>query len=352
LRFSLKQVSSEVRLLRWLQYAVFGSAILYVGRQIFIPLSFALLISFVLYPLCARLERTGLGRALAISLAMTILLVVGLLFLALLIYQFVGLVEEWPAIQRKWQASIQELHEVITFIGISETQQQELLSKMAGLPASNVLAIIRSTIAASVFSLVMLVLVPVYTFLILYYRAYWMKIVVRLFPTERKEGLYEIISLTITAYYNFIKGMGLVYLIVGSLNSVGLLLLGVPHALLFGYVASVLTFVPYVGILVGSMLPIAMAWITFDSIWYPLGVVGVFTFVQYLEANVIFPIAVSHRLNVNTLVMLLAIFVGGTLWGVAGMILFVPFVGIAKLIADHNPAWKTASMILGVESTN
>jgi len=351
MRFSLNQVSSDVRLLRWLQYAVLGSAILYVGRQIFIPLSFALLISFVLYPLCARLERTGLGRALAISLAMTILLVVGLLLVALLIYQFVGLVEEWPAIQRKWQASIQELHEVITFIGISETQQQELLSKMAGLPASNVLAIIRSTIAASVFSLVMLVLVPVYAFLILYYRAYWMKIIVRLFPTERRESLYEIISLTITAYYNFIKGMGLVYLIVGSLNSVGLLLLGVPHSILFGFVASVLTFVPYVGIIVGSMLPITMAWITFDSVWYPLGVIGVFTFVQYLEANIIFPIAVSHRLNVNTLVMLLAIFAGGTLWGVAGMILFVPFVGIAKLIADHNPAWKTASMILGVEST-
>jgi predicted PurR-regulated permease PerM len=69
--------------------------------------------------------------------------------------------------------------------------------------------------------------------------------------------------------------------------------------------------------------------------------------VQYLEANVIFPVAVSNRLNVNTLVMLIAIFAGGILWGVAGMILFVPFVGVAKLIADHNPDWKTLSMILG-----
>ena len=72
-----------------------------------------------------------------------------------------------------------------------------------------------------------------------------------------------------------------------------------------------------------------------------------FSVVQYLEANVIFPFAVSSRLNVNTLVMLVAIFAGGLIWGLAGMILFVPFVGIAKLVADHHPGWKTASMILG-----
>src|SRR5688572_27096042 len=144
--------------------------------------------------------------------------------------------------------------------------------------------------------------------------------------------------------------MAMVYLIVGALNSIGLLLLGVPHAILFGFIASILTFIPYVGIIAGSLLPMAMAWITYDSVWYPLGVVGIFAFVQYLEANVIFPIAVSNRLHVNTFIMLIAIFAGGLLWGVAGMILFVPFVGIAKLVADHNPSWKTISMILGSDN--
>jgi predicted PurR-regulated permease PerM len=155
------------------------------------------------------------------------------------------------------------------------------------------------------------------------------------------------ISLTIKTYYDFIKGMSIVYIVVGVLNSIGLLLLGVPYAVLFGFVASILTFIPYVGIIVGALLPVSMAWITYDSVWYPLGVIGIFAFVQYLEANIIFPIAVSSRLNVNTLVMLIAIFVGGLLWGVAGMILFVPFVGIAKLIGDHNPQWKPISLILG-----
>jgi predicted PurR-regulated permease PerM len=95
-----------------------------------------------------------------------------------------------------------------------------------------------------------------------------------------------------------------------------------------------------------------MAWVMYDSAWYPLGILGIFAFVQYLEANVIFPFAVSSRLNVNTLVMLVAIFLGGILWGLAGMILFVPFTGIIKLIADYNPKLKTLSMILGTASKN
>ena len=143
--------------------------------------------------------------------------------------------------------------------------------------------------------------------------------------------------------------MGIVYLIVGILNSVGLLLLGIPHAILFGLIASVLTFIPYIGIIVGSLLPITIAWATYDSIWYPIGIIAIFTFIQYLEANIIFPFAVSNKLNVNTLVMLVAIFAGGILWGVAGMILFVPFIGILKLVADNNPNLKTLSLALGTE---
>ena len=110
--------------------------------------------------------------------------------------------------------------------------------------------------------------------------------------------------------------MALVYLVVGILNVAGLLLFGVPHAVLFGIVASLLTFIPYVGITLGSLLPISMAWLTYDSVWYPLGVVAVFTVVQYLEANLIFPLAVSYRLQVNTLFMILAIIAGGITWGV------------------------------------
>lgn len=334
--------------LLYLQYIVFGGTILYFGRDIFIPLSFAVLISFVLYPICVWLEKKGVGRLTAVVLSLGILIILGLLLLSLLVFQFASFLDEWPTIQIKLGESFAALSQFLAeVVGFSKEQQDRIISQLSNQSGSNILAVIRHTILASAFSMVLMILIPVYSVLILYYRRYWVKVLNRLFPTESDEHLRHILSLTLKTYYNFIKGMIVVYLVVGTLNSLGLLLLGVPHAILFGFVASVLTFIPYIGIIVGAMLPIAMSWITYDSIWYPLGVVGVFAFVQYLEANVIFPLAVSSRLNVNTLVMILAIFAGGILWGMAGMILFVPFAGIAKLVADHNPNWKTTAMILG-----
>lgn len=174
-----------------------------------------------------------------------------------------------------------------------------------------------------------------------------MEVLYRIFPQEGRDRIREIVKLSIQSYYSFIKGMALVYLIVGILNSLGLWLLGIPHPFLFGFIASILTFIPYVGILVASLLPVSFAWITYSSIWYPLGVIGVFAIVQYLEANLIFPLAVSSKLKLNALVTILAIVAGGLLWGVSGMILFIPFLGILKLIADRSPDLKTLAIILG-----
>lgn len=334
--------------LRKLQYIVYGAVILYFGKTVFIPLSFALLISFVLYPVCAWLERKGTSRLTAIVISMGFLILLGLLLLALLVQQFISFAEEWPSLQVKLTQSLKELSDVLVNVfNISIDEQRALISKVSDESGGNLFKMIGNFISASALSAVLFVLIPVYAVLILYYRNYWMKILFRLFPSESNSSILEIISLTIQAYYNFIKGMALVYVIVGTLNSIGLLALGVPHAILFGFIASILTFIPYIGIIAGSLLPVTMAWITYDSMWYPVGVIAIFAFVQYLEANIIFPVAVSNRLHVNTLVMLIAIFTGGVIWGMAGMILFVPLVGIAKLVADHNPRWRTISMILG-----
>lgn len=335
-----------------LHYVVFGSVILYFGRDIFIPLSFAALISFVIYPSCKWFEKRGFKRMTAILVNIILLLIVLSGIVALLINQFVGFLEEWPLIESKVMESLKTFRSFLyESYGVSKEHQSKFITQMFNGSGSGAFEMLRTMISASAFSTVLMVLIPVYSVLILYYREIWVKVLLRLFPGERKESLDEILSLTITAYYNFIKGMGLVYLIVGILNSIGLLLLGVPHAILFGFIASVLTFIPYVGIMIGSLLPMAMAWITYDSVWYPIGIVAIFAFVQYLEANIIFPLAVSNRLNVNTLVMLLSIFVGGLLWGMAGMILFVPFAGILKLVADHSPKLKTLSLVLGTDTS-
>jgi predicted PurR-regulated permease PerM len=284
----------------------------------------------------------------AIALSMLTLTIFFITLLALLISQVKGFYSEWPLLQTKFLDSMESLSVWINQeYNFNKEQQTSWITKVFNESGMSLMSIVGDTLAASAVWAVLLILIPIYAILILYYRHRWVEVLYRLFPSQGRDRIREILQLSIQSYYNFIKGMLVVYLIVGVLNSTGLYILGIPHPFLFGFIASVLTFIPYVGILVASLLPISMAWITYNSIWYPIGVVGIFALVQYLEANVIFPLAVSSRLKINTLVTIMVIIAGGLIWGVSGMILFVPFLGILKLVADRTPDLKTLSIILG-----
>jgi predicted PurR-regulated permease PerM len=340
--------SSKVNWLKLLQYTLLVSVLLYFGRTLFVPLSFSLLISFVLYPIVQWLEKKGWSRWGAILFCLLVLLVgVGVLGW-LLVRQVVSFGQEWPVLQdkllRAWNRLSLYLEQQF---GINDVQQVNWMEGLVNDATATLFNMVQGVLYASAVSVVLVLLIPLYAALILYNREQLAAALYSMFPKSDHHNIRSILHETITTYYNFIKGMIIVYGIVGLLNSVGLLLLGIPHAIFFGIVASILTFIPYVGITIGAILPMTIAWITYDSVWYPLGVIIVFSVVQYLEANLIFPMAVSFRLQVNMLFTLLAIVAGGILWGASGMILFVPFLAILKLIADKNEEMKAVSLLLG-----
>src|SRR5688500_4921086 len=123
-----KLKSPEVSYLRWLQYVLYGAAILYFGKEVLIPLSFALLISFVLYHVCAWIERKGLGRLTSIILAVLLLVVLGLMLVALLVSQFVSFFEEWPSLQVKINSALADLSRFfVDVLGVSRDQQKNIL---------------------------------------------------------------------------------------------------------------------------------------------------------------------------------------------------------------------------------
>ncbi|MCU0396903.1 MAG: AI-2E family transporter [Cyclobacteriaceae bacterium] len=347
---NISKQQGTISFLTILQYIVLISVILYIGRPFFIPLSFAVLISCVLYPICIWLEHHRINRmnAILISLSLVLILFGGIIFL--FIQQVLSFSNEWSSFQDKLIETYNSLSVWITNkFGVSREKQVAWLNELLNQSGSDAMSFLQKTISAGLLSAVLFILIPIYVVLILYHRDRWVEVVFRIFPTQRKERIREILHLSIKSYYNFIKGMLLVYLIVGILNSLGLFILGIPHPVLFGFTASILTFIPYAGIIIASLLPITLSWVTYNSIWYPIGVIAIFSLVQYLEANVIFPLAVSSRLKINTLVTFAAIVLGGILWGVAGLILFIPFLGIFKMVADRTPALRTWAILIGGE---
>ncbi len=333
---------------RYIQIIFFVMCILYLGKSLFIPLSFALLISFILYPICKWLINKGLGKTGSIFISLTLLTLL-LFFLSYLLYlQLINFSNEWTTLGQKL-IDLQKSIEIslLKNLGLSLERQKELFKNITKYSTNQIVPFFQNTFSALSSSFLNLILIPIFSALILFHSNLLTNTLYYLFPSEKRQMIHEILIETIHSYYNFIKGMLIVYLIVGILNSLGLWILGIPHPFLFGFIASILTFIPYVGIIISSLLPISVAWLTYNSIWHPVGVILIFGIVQVLEANVIFPKAVGNRLRINTLAIIIMILVGGIIWGTAGMILFIPFASILKLIADRTENLKALAVLLG-----
>ena len=342
------QSNKKYSILELLQFIIVVSLILYFGKTLFIPLSFSLLIGFILYPICKWMEAKGIHKGTAIFISILGMTMVVGSIVYLLFMQFSEFLQEWQSLRGKLNETIQQLSIfIVERFNISLEKQTEFINNTLNNSGSQALSMVRNTAYSLSESVFFLIMIPVFSALILFHRQLLSNALYELFPPKQKNIIHEILIETIHEYYNFIKGRVVVYLIVGLLNSIGLLIIGVPNPFLFGFIASILTFIPYVGIMISSLLPIAVSWITYNSIWYPIAVIAVFSIVQALEAYIIFPFAVGSRLKINTLVIIIVVIVGGIIWGAAGMILFIPFTSIIKLIADRTPSLKMLSVLLG-----
>lgn len=339
------QTNTQTRpsLLKYLQLVFFAALILYFGKTLFIPLFFGLLIAIIMYPFCKWLEKHGWKKVFAIAACLFIVAVIFGALLAIFIWQLNMFNKDTPTILGKLEGTWQQFQTwMFATFGIKADIQNNWGEKFS----STIGEILRSTVQATVSTLFMLFLTPIYTALFLYHRKVFVLFLREVTPVKYKHQLDVVLQQTILTYFNFIKGMVLVYLIVGILNSIGLFVLGVKHPVLFGMLCAIMTIIPYLGTIISSLLPISMVWIQTGNIWYPLGVIAVFGIVQYLEANVIYPKAVGTQLHVSTLAMLVAMIGGGIVMGIAGMVLFIPAVAILKIVSDHVEEWRPLNLLL------
>lgn len=327
-----------------------GLFLLSQGSTLFIPIAYAMFIAFLLYPLCGLLEKKGWGRGVAVSMSVFIGLILSFVIIAAFGVIIVSFANEWPVVQEKLNELITKISITVSgYLGWSDKELHEKIVAAFSGKSGELLNAGKAVFYSVSEGILWMVLIPVYVFLILFYRQKLVDSFLQFVAADKRQTFREVLELSIHTYFSFIKGMAIVYLMVGILNSLGLLLIGVPHPFFFGFLTAIMTFIPYLGILLAGSLPVVYAWMTFATIWHPLAVVAVFAFVQYLEANVIFPWIVGSKLNMNTLSTLVVIITGGILWGASGMILFVPIAAILKLIADRmeGKAWKALAGFLG-----
>lgn len=142
----------------------------------------------------------------------------------------------------------------------------------------------------------------------------------------------------------FIK---LIHRIPVPLNSAGLLLLGIDYAIILGITGAILNIIPYIGGIIAIALPMMIAFVTKDSVSYPILVFFVYIFIQFIDNHYIIPKIVASRVRLNALISIIVVLVGGALWGIPGMFLSIPLTAIMKVIFDDIGPLKPWGFLLG-----
>jgi predicted PurR-regulated permease PerM len=310
-----------------------------LARDIVIPMLIAGILTIVLLPLVKRLERK-LPTVLAILIVLLCALIIIVAGGMLIVNQLSSLIRDLPELTTKINITLERISTSLDEeLGISSTDQNQLWKETVTSLSKNISGLFAAT--TNVISL--LVQIPIYIFLFLIYRDRFKAFFKSLLNDSDEQKWKADIENVVQGY---ITGLLLVTLIVTVLNSVGLLILGINHAIFFGIISGVLTIIPYLGIFIGAALPVIVALITKDSLWYPAGVIIIFSFVQFLEANFITPRITGSKVSINALAAIIALLVGGKILGLAGMILALPVLGVIKIMLAHTTHLKSLVILI------
>ncbi len=316
--------------------------------SILLPLFFAALLSVLLLPMVSWLEMRGWPRVLAI-MAVILLLVGGLAGLIMLFgSQILDLKAELPLMQQKLAVFFDEGQQWLhNRFGMRVMSKDEFIDSSLSMGKKSAGGFLGSTLSTTAGVLSVLTLVPIYIFCFLYYRDHMRQFMFRFVAPDRRTAVLHTMDSIQTVVQAYIQGLLLVIAIVSVLNGIGLLLLDVKFAIFFAIFASVLAVIPYIGIMVGATIPALITLVETGSPAKAAAVVGVFVFVQFLEGNFITPMITGSKVSINPMAAIVALILGGELWGTPGMILSIPLVAVLKVVFDANKSTEPWGFLLG-----
>ncbi|MFC3415253.1 AI-2E family transporter [Algoriphagus hitonicola] len=321
---------------------VLGAVTLREGAFLLVPLVWGVFFAFALNPISNWFERKKLPRSLAIVLSILLVSLVAFGVFYALLGQMVGLIRDIPEIGQSLETKLNVyLEEVSLLLGkeiLTDANSEELLNYFKPENLNN-------TLFATGKSLTLAGIIPLYIFLLMYYKDFFVEFLIR-FSSKNKDRVLDWAVDSGKVIQLYLSGMIRVTGIVAVLAGLFFYLIDVKYFLLFAAFIAVMNLIPYVGVFISSFFGILYVFLTTDSMIYPLLTFGVLWGIQLLENNIITPLIVGSQVKVNALAVVLAILLGGWLWGISGMVLFIPLVGVLKITLERTVGLEAFGYLL------
>jgi predicted PurR-regulated permease PerM len=333
----------------YVQAAVVATlVILYYGRMVFIPFSFSLLFAFILYPMVRWLEIKHINRIISILIAMTLVILlilgVGYFFSSQISYLSKDFGEFLIKLQELADRVLDRVNDQLQIVPGGDGE--EVRKKFTGFVSSSGFSVVSDTIIMTTKFVSWLGIALVITFLLLFYRNRFVNGLSLFVNEEDRPKFLTMLKEIRFVGQNYLAGMAILIIVMGLFYSFGLLIVGVEYPFFFGYMAALLAIIPYVGTFSAGMIPTMYALVIYDNYWIAIGVIIVFVTGQILEGNLLNPFIVGANLHVNALAAIICLIIGGIIWGIPGMIVFLPLTAMVKVVCKYYDNLKPVSELI------
>ncbi len=330
--------------IQWFFILLFISFIFYILSPILSPFLFAALLAYLGDPLVDKLE-TKMSRTLAVSLVfvtiITILTLVVMLFIPLISVQIENLIKKVPAIGDFLQNKI--LPYLETKLGVESSDSQAatitnlIKTNLNNLPsiANNLMKWLTSSTGRVLAIVANVFLVPVVAFYLLRDWDILVEKIHSLIPRKHEPKIAEIAKESNEMLSAFLRGQFMVMNILGIIYAIGLSIVGLDYAILIGFIAGWLSFVPYLGMVLGLGVSAILAYFQFGDFTHIIGVLVTFAVGQGLEGTVLTPKFVGEKIGLHPVAVIFAVLAGGQIFGFAGVLLALPAAAIINVIIGH-----------------
>jgi predicted PurR-regulated permease PerM len=328
----------------------FLGMIILVGRDVITPIVMAFFLAIMILPIYRFLKRKKLPESLAIFFSLFFLIIIVGLLIWFFSSQVSNLISDFPQLKKNVQLHLTSLSSWINAKTHLSTEKQVQIINEQNDKLLNYAAGLLSGAASSVTGLVIFLgLLPIYIFLLLYYKSNLIRFTYLWFPKASHPKVEEVIRESEAIIKSYLIGLLIqVSYVTITLGGI-LLLIGIKHAILIGIIFAILNLIPYIGALFGNIIGVLLTLSSSQEIWPIFAVLGTIAFVQFIDNNILMPRIVGSKVKINALITVIGVIVGGALAGIAGMFLSLPVIAVLKIIFDRTTNFKQWGVLLGDE---
>ena len=329
-----------------LLFTVLLGAVLFFGKPLFMPLAIAGMLAMLFIPFCRWLERRGLGRtAAAICCGMVFILAIGGV-VALLLWQIGHITADISQIRENFSRTSDRIHQYFRDeLKLGRAEERKMIP--AGATPDGIGRTAGMLVGGLMTAGVYVVLIWFYMITILCLRHRFREFVLRLVPDDRRSQTKMILLRSLHVVQQYLSGLAVVIGCLWVMYGIGFSIIGIRHAPFFALLCGLLEVIPFVGNLTGSTLTSLMALSQGGGITMVAAVLVTYAIIQFIQFYIISPLVMRAQLNINPLFIILALIGGDLVWGIAGMILAIPMLGITRIVFDQVEALQPVVYLTG-----